>query len=103
MLCRLAGSGIRFFRALSTTCDGFNGDFAPFSTGLQTFSLRGVCYLLPIFVFGGPPVAAAGKKWLHSHVCVVKFRRVCENVGVFLPSNNPSQGASVCGWCILAV
>ena len=26
---------------------------------------------------------------LRSHVCVVKFRRVCEFVGVFLPSNNP--------------
>ena len=71
--------------------------------GMQILSLRGVVYLLPIVVFGGPPVAAAGKKLLRSHVCVVKFRRVCENVGVFLPSNNPSQGASVCGWCILAV
>ena len=38
---RLPGSGIRFFRALSTTCDGFSGDFAPFSTGLQTGCLRG--------------------------------------------------------------
>ena len=43
-------------------------------------------------------MAAAGKKLLRSHVCVVKFRRVCEFVGVFLPSNNPSEGSSVCGW-----
>ena len=86
-----------------TLFDGFNGETAPCSMGLQTFSLRGVVYLLPISVFGGPPVAAAEKKLLRSHGCVVKFRCVCEFVCVFLPSINPSQGPSVCGWCILAV
>ena len=43
-------------------------------------------------------MAAAEKKLLRAHVCRVEFRRVCEFVGVFLPSNNPSQGSSVCGW-----
>ena len=38
--------------------DGFNGEITPCSMGMQTFSLRGVVYLLPILVFGGPPVAA---------------------------------------------
>ena len=44
-----------------TFFDGFNGDIAPCSMGMQTLSLRGVVYLLPIVVFGGPPVAAAEK------------------------------------------
>ena len=81
-----------------TFFDGFNGDIAPCSMGMQTLSLRGVVYLLPIVVFGGPPVAAAEKKWLRAHVCRVEFRCVREFLGVFLPSNNPSQGSSVCGW-----
>ena len=103
ILCRLAGSGSRFFCALSTTFDGFNGTFVPLSMGLQTYGLRSVSEVLPIFVFGGPPLARRRKKMLCSHGCRVKFRRVCEFVCVFLPSINPSQGPSVCGWCILAV
>ena len=90
ILCRLAGSGSRFFCALSTTFDGFNGTFVPLSMGLQTYGLRSVSEVLPIFVFGGPPLARRRKKMLCSHGCRVKFRRVCEFVGVFLPSLNPS-------------
>ena len=60
------------------------------SMGMQTASVRGVCYVPPIYAFGGPPVATAGKKMHRSHGCRVKFRRVCEFVGVFLPSINSS-------------
>ena len=57
--------------------------------------------MLPILVFRGPPVAAAGKKMLRSRGCVVEFRRARVFVYVFLPSNNLSQGSSVCCWSFL--
>ena len=36
------------------------------------------------------------QKLLRSHDCLVKFRRVCEFVCVFLPSINPSQKGLEC-------